>query len=265
MPSSIRLWQWPNILAIDTALVAILWQLSMAKALNTEIGWVASAVLGLSVWLTYVADRLFDVRSLENTVLFSLRHQFAKRYHQRLWYLWFMILAIDLLLATQLTGSQLKNGFILLLFCLLYTASNQKLSKHFFPKEICVALIYAGGIIIFMPVTSPLGFFGLFALLCLLNCLIIGAGEKTIDAKMRLYSLASLVEARWLTPLALFGVGLAVWGGSELWFSLALSYGLLGLLHGLRNRINIEAFRVLADATLILGALCALCFIEKIG
>ena len=265
MHPSIRLWQWPNILAIDTALIAILWQLSLARVLNTEIDWAASAVLGLSVWLTYVADRLLDVRSREKAALFSLRHQFAKRYRQALWYVWFVLLAINLLLATQLTVLQLKNGSLLLIFCLLYTASNQKLSRHFFPKEICVALIYAGGVIIFMPVACPLGFFGVFTLLCLLNCLMIGAREKVIDAKMRVHSVAPLVAERWLTPLALFGAGLAIWRGDELWLGLALSFGLLGLLHGLRNRISIEAFRVLADASLVLGALYALGFSQSIG
>ena len=265
MHPSIRLWQWPNILAIDTALIAILWQLSLARVLNAEIDWAASAALGLSVWLTYVADRLLDVRSREKAALFSLRHQFAKRYRQALWYVWLVLLAINLLLATQLTVLQLKNGSLLLIFCLLYTASNQKLSRHFFPKEICVALIYAGGVIIFMPVACPLGFFGVFALLCLLNCLMIGAREKVIDAKMRVRSVAPLVAERWLTPLALFGAGLAVWRGDELWLGLALSFGLLGLLHGLRNRISIEAFRVLADASLVLGALYALGLSESIG
>ena len=260
MDSSIRLWQWPNILAIDTALVAILWQLSLVKALNAEIGWAASAVLGLSVWLTYVADWLFDVRSRDKVLLFSLRHQFAKRYRQALWYVWFVMLAVNLLLATQLTVLQLKNGSLLLIFCLLYTASNQKLSRHFFPKEICVALIYAGGVIIFIPVAYPLGFFGVFALLCLLNCLMIGAREKVIDTKMHIHSIATLVAERWLTPLALFGAGLAIWRGCVLWLGLALSLGLLGLLHGLRKRISIENFRVLADACLVLGALYALGF-----
>ena len=265
MHPSIRLWQWPNILAIDTALVAIFWQLSLARALNTEIGWAASAVLGLSVWLTYVADRLLDVRSREKAALFSLRHQFVKQYHQTLWRVWFVLLAMNLIIARQLTAMQLMNGSLLLIFCLLYTILNQKLSRHFFPKEICVALIYASGVIIFMPVAYPLGFFGIFALLCLLNCLMIGAKEKVIDAKMRIHSVTPLIAESWLAPLALLGAGLAIWRGSELWLGLAISLGLLGLLHGLRKRISMETFRVLADATLVLGALCALGFNGSLG
>lgn len=68
-----------------------------------------------------------------------------------------------------------------------------------------------------------------------------------------------------VAPLALLGAGLAVWRGGELWLVLALSFGLLGLLHGLRNRISIEAFRVFADATLVLGALYALGFTGSVG
>ncbi len=265
MRPSTPLWQWPNILAIDAALIAILWQLGLASFLDAEIGWAASGVLGLSVWLTYVADRLYDVRSREQVVLFSQRHQFAKQNHQTLWRVWFVLLAINLLLARHLTAMQLKNGFLLLIFCLIYTILNQKLSRNFFPKEICVALIYASGVIIFIPVAYPLGFFGIFALLCLLNCLMIGAKEKVIDAKMRIHSVTPLIAEGWLTPLALLGAGLAIWRGGELWLGLALSLGLLGLLHGLRKRISMETFRVLADAILVLGALYALGITESVG
>ena len=258
MRPSIQVWQWPNILAIDAALVAVLWQLALARVLNIEIGWGASGVLGLSVWLTYVADRLYDVRSREKVLLFSLRHQFAKRYSQTLWHVWFVLLAMNLLLARQLTAMQVKNGSLLLIFCLLYTVLNQKLSRRFFPKEICVALIYAGGVIIFLPVAHPIGFFGVFTLLCLLNCLMIGAREKVIDAKMHVHSVAALVGEYWLAPLALIGAGLTIWLGDELWLGLAISFGLLGLLHGLRKRISVEAFRVLADTVLVVGALSAL-------
>lgn len=111
-----------------------------------------------------------------------------------------------------------------------------------------------------MPVAYPIGFFGIFALLCLLNCLMIGAKEKVIDAKMRIHSVTPLIAESWLTPLALLGAGLAIWRGSELWLGLAISLGLLGLLHRLRKRISMETFRVLADATLVLGALYALGF-----
>ena len=108
-----------------------------------------------------------------------------------------------------------------------------------------------------MPVAYPLGFFVVFAFLCLLNCLMIGAREKVIDAKMHVHSIATLVAERWLKLIALFGAGLAIWRGGELKLGLALSFGLLGLLHGLRKRISMETFRVLVDVTFVLSVLNA--------
>ena len=78
-----------------------------------------------------------------------------------------------------------------------------------------------------------------------------GAKEKVIDAKTRVYSVTSLIAEGWLTPLALFGARLAIQRDGELW---------LGLLHGIWKRISMETFRVLADASLALGALYALGF-----
>ena len=86
----------------------------------------------------------------------------------------------------------------------------------------------------------------------------IGAKEKVIDAKMRIHSVIPLIAEGWLTPLALLGAGLAIWRGGELWLELALSFGLLGLLHGLRKRISMETFRVLVDATIVLSDLYAI-------
>jgi len=255
-----KVWQWPNVLAIDAALIAAFWQSALAGALGAELGWAAYVVLGLSVWLTYSADRLFDVKSRDVRALLSLRHRFSKQHAARLWPAWFGVLFVNLLSATQLTATQLKHGALLLALCLLYTLLNQKLSRRFFPKEICVALIYAGGVGVLLPGNLPIGFFGAFALVCLLNCLAIGAKEKGIDSKMQVHSVAPLIAERFLAPLALIGAGLTLWSQIELSYGLALSFGLLSLLHCLRGRIGVEAFRVMADATLLLGAAGCLVF-----
>jgi hypothetical protein len=86
----------------------------------------------------------------------------------------------------------------------------------------------------------------------------IGAREKVIDAQMQVYSVAAFVGEYWLTSLALLSAGLTIWRGDALWLGLAISFGLLGLLHSLRKRISVEAFRVLADTVLVVGALSAL-------
>lgn len=254
MTPKVKYWQWPNVLSIDAALIAVLWQMALAEALDTKLSLPTYTVLGLSVWLSYAADRLFDVASREKASLLSLRHQFAKRHTGLLWGIWLSLLGTNLLLATQLTRLQIEHGLELLLASLFYTLLNQKLSRRFFPKEICVALIYAGGVVIFLRTHAPAAFVGLFALLCFLNCLIIGAKEKAIDAKMQIHSMVPIITERWLIPLACLGAALALWLQPPLHTEIASSFALLGLLQFYRGTIPIENFRVLADGALLITA-----------
>jgi len=262
MNQSTKLWQWPNVLAIDAALIAVLWQATLARALELPLAVPAYFVLGLSVWLTYMGDRLYDVKSREIAMLLSARHQFAKRFRRGLWFIWFAVLAVNLVSATQLSPAQLKHGVFLLVVCLSYTLLNQKLSRRFFPKELCVALIYAGGVVVFIPVSVPLIFMGGFTGLCLLNCLLIGAKEKSIDAELRVHSLAPLVAEQWLgwlaicSAISMLGIG-GAWGWPWAW-PLALSFGLLGLLHRMRRQIAVENFRVLADGLLLVAPILSM-------
>ena len=93
--------------------------------------------------------------------------------------------------------SELRNGAALLTLCLLYTALNQALSRRFFPKELCVAIIFAGGVIVFLlPSACLWAPAGALALLCLINCLMIGAKEQ----RHRHRSASAITVATALTP-----------------------------------------------------------------
>ena len=257
MPSKAKFYQWPNIVSVDAAMIAVAWQYALAEKLWVILEWPAYAVLGISVWLTYMADRLYDVASRPMKQLQSLRHQFAKKHRSRLWQIWWGALMLNLAIATQLSSQQLQRGAILLGICLLYTYFNQKLSRRFFPKEICVALIYAGGIIVFIPTTPIIPMLSL-AWLCLINCLIIGAREKEIDAEMQVHSVASLATERYLAPLTFLSALVIPIAAQQLGITITLCLIFLGALHLFRNKIQVEDFRVLADATLLAGATLAL-------
>ena len=254
-----NIFQRLNILAIDAVLIAICWQAVFASVSDQALNFPAVCVLGLSVWLTYCADRLFDVKKRPLEQLHSIRHRFTKRHAKTLWKVWFGILAINIGIAfTGLTTNQLLNGAILLTFCLLYTGLNQKLSDRFFPKEFCVALIYAASVVVFLlpdpTLWLPTGF---LMLLCLINCLIISNKERPIDAAMKVHSIAqrmprlpivlfmlclpmlSLVEKQWLLP---FG----------------LSFAALMLVQLCRKRLSVESFRILADTALFIGPILTL-------
>ena len=252
MTRKIHFYQWPNLIALDAALIAVAWQVTLARALEVSLAAPAYIVLGLSVWLTYMADRLFDVASRSEDSLRSLRHQFTKRYKGTLWRIWWSVLMVNLVFATQLSATQLKRGLVLLAFCLLYTWLNQRLSRRFFPKEIFVAFIYSGGVVLFLPTAASTSFFVFFALLCLLNCLIIGAKEKAIDAQMQVHSIAPIIAERWLALSALSLHLLVILVAPTGAIAMSVSFLALGVLHLLRRRLSAESFRILADTALLL-------------
>ena len=258
----IRLWQWPNVIALDAILIALLWQLLFATAFEIRISIASRAVLGFSIWLVYTADRLFDVMHRPVGQLQSTRHLFVKLNYRILWKVWICILIINIFTAFQcLTHQQLKNGLMLLALCLLYTGLNQKLSSSFFPKEFCVAFIYTGGVIVFLIPDSRLWLpSATLALLCLINCLIIGIKERPIDAAMQVRSIAQF-NILLATLLLYLGCLLCCYFLEQVWvLPVGISMTTLMLIHLFQKQLSIESFRVLADSALLTGPLIALLF-----
>jgi len=255
----IRIWQWPNLLAVDTALIALAWQGAFAQTLEFPISATALIVLGLSVWLTYMADRLFDVAKRPLQQLHSTRHRFAKQHFRALWAAWCGALIANIAIAfIGLSTNQLQHGAALLALCLLYTALNQALSRRFFPKEICVAIIFAGGVIVFLlPAVELWGPAGSVALLCLINCLMIGAKERCVDAALQVRSLARLPTLLIIAIETLCACSLCFL--NRAWaLPIALSLGALLIIHATQKRLSVEAFRVLTDSALLIGPCIAL-------
>jgi len=252
MTGKIRFWQWPNILAIDAGIIAVAWLWFFAEQQSVTLGATPYLVLALSVWLTYISDRLFDARPRIKEQLLSARHQFAKRRGKILWLVWAPLLVLNILLAMgALSQSQLEKGFTLLLLCLAYTALNQSLSRRFFPKELLVALIFAGGTQVFLPSYTPWSCLLGFVLLCLINCLLIGWQEKSVDALLQVRSLSSIVDPHWTHPLLLACLGLSCFSSCSP--ALLPSLLALGALYCCRLRFGTESFRVLGDAALLAG------------
>ena len=253
---TIRLWQWPNVLGLDAAGIAMAWLGVFAANIrpHEQPGAAAYLALGVSVWLTYLADRLFDVNTRQAEALLSIRHRFTKAHSRRLWTAWGVLLAIVVLTAICcLKAFQLKGGFLLLVICLIYTLLNQLCSKRFFPKEVFVAGIFAAGTQVFLR-TPQLDLLVLgFALLCLTNCLVIAERERAVDASLQVHSLARHLSARWLWVLIVLTVGLAAC--NQLRVALLPPALTIGLLFHRRSSIPKESYRVLCDASLLLGPL----------
>jgi len=254
MTAKIKFWQWPNILAVDAGLLSAAWLWVFAREQSAGLGMMPYVILVLSVWLTYSADRLFDVSSRAQSQLLSARHQFAKRHARMLWLIWAGLLLLSITLAiTSLSHTQLGKGFVLLFVCLTYTGLNQVLSKRFFPKELMVAVIFAWGTQVFLPAHTEWLCLAGFTLLCLANCLSIGWKEKTIDAGLKVRSLTNILSIRWINLLLLAGISLSLF--SSCMVALLPSILGLALIHFKRGHFSREAFRVLCDSALLLGPL----------
>jgi hypothetical protein len=159
---------------------------------------------------------------------------------------------------TGLTRTQLKYGTGLLILSLLYTLLNQTLSRRFFPKEICVSFIYAGGVIVFLLPHDPHWIsVGSFALLCLANCLAIGAQEMQIDSALEVSSLSHWHP--WLTGFVELACALSLCfsARSQAW-PIALALAMLWIIQYHRQRLSIEVFRVFADSTLLIAPIAFL-------
>lgn len=253
MASRIKIWQWPNVLGLDAAAIAMAWMgVFAAYSEGNPPDAATYLVLGLSVWLTYLADRLLDVQNRPMHRLLSKRHRFAKRNRILLWRLWLLVLLFAFALAVfRLNPTQLWKGTILLCVCLAYTVLNQLLSKAYFPKEIFVAGIFAAGTQIFITGANMGPPVLLFGLLCLINCLLIAEKEKAVDARLRVQSAMGQVPFPVLGSVAL--IAFALEPMSSLGLTLFAPGIALALLFYFRQLIEVEAFRVLCDAVLLLG------------
>lgn len=184
------IWSYLSISAMDAPIISLAWYLYFAQdSFNTSLNAQNCLILGVSVWLGYMADRLFDIRLKEEAQLISLRHQFCKENEFKLWILWLIILIpITIFSSYTLNSDKLFAGLILILFILLYNCLNQYLSRKRFPKEICVAALFSFGTLFLVESPFKIEEFIHFTLICFLNCLILTHKEKQVDKLMGINS-----------------------------------------------------------------------------
>lgn len=256
-PSATPLWLWPNLLSLDAPAVGLVWQELFARTVGLELGWAERAVLGLSIWLVYAADRWMDV--VRGAAPETARHRFALQTAAVLPGVWLIALVVDVVLAASgLERSQLAAGLGVLLAALIYFAL-----VHFGPrvralptaKEGAVGIVFSGGAtfamvraghedltVLVIPALLLVG-------LAWANCSAIEESEQGRDARWP-----------WFLVLALLGAtaaGGALWSPSLAPVGLAAAAGALSLaaLRVWRESLPADALRVAADGALLVGPL----------
>jgi len=266
-----RIWLWPNLLSLDAPLVAVLWQILFARCFRAPLDAVAVALLLLTVWLIYVADRTLDAWKGDCR---SPRHEFYRRHWRNLLPVWLAVLGLAAWLAMERLSPRLfLRGTVLLAAVAVYFGlihlgqrrgdlgrRNLLLGRQHlllgrrrlllgcgrWPKEAVVGVLFALGasLVAWGQVKTPadVATILLFSGLCWMNCVAIEkweAGQPDWSPR---------AAALWLAGVAgvLLYAHRPVLGGAEL--SSAVAFLLLGRA---RPRLSANAARVLADVALL--------------
>lgn len=272
-------WLWWNILSLDAPTVAVVWASLLARASHVRLATADELILSLSVWCIYVSDRLFDGWRPTNPKILHERHRFCAKYRVAL--TWLVVLTattvfwvtVDSLMLIEVSAG-MKLAAIVGAYMASIHAGHGSMAR-FVPKEIAVGILFAAGTT--LPVWSRLSElswdvyvpFGLFAILCSLNCVAIECWENEPRhpewfqrcspviawAERRINLLAAALAASAFAVTLMLGRHGPV--GSGL-LAISLSALLILILHRHRNRLSGRALRVLADATLVLAGGLAL-------
>ncbi len=263
-------WQWLTVLSLDAPLVAVAWQSALGRAARLPLRWHHGFILGAAVWLAYVADRWIEGWRLAPGQVMTQRHYFCLRWRWPVAAAWLLVLVAALTVSGRfLAPRELVAGLLLLGPVLVYLLSHQLIHRRHprrAPKEVCVALLFAAGVVCFTVAQHPAalrelaGPLALFALLCFTNCSLISLWEDEVDRAHDQTSLALQFPGShgvvrrlpWL--IALVGAILALAGVPAIagvtWCAAAGGV-LLGLLDLRHRQLGRQLSRALADVVLL--------------
>jgi hypothetical protein len=270
IPGRPRWWQWPTILALDAPAVALAWQSMFARVAGVTTRPYQVALLGISVWLAYSADRWIEGWRLTIETVRTQRHYFFLRRRWPAFAVWIAIFIGGVGLAlSRLSTREWTASLGVLLPTLLYLLSHQLFHRGHpwrVPKEICVAVIMALGAALYPATlgTDSLHLIApttaLFMLLCLANCMLISDWEREVDLQHGQTSLVlRFSHARTIAGSLPYGIfvlcagTVALSGGFTRIAALcgAASAASLAALDYVQPRIGRERSRLLADVALL--------------
>jgi hypothetical protein len=256
------LWLWPNLLSLDAPLIAILWQALLARSFAIPLRPVGRIVLGLTVWVIYLADRLLDTRAAPFPGE-PARHLFYRRHFRAATAMLVIALLADLgLTLFGLRPPVFHNGLLAIGGVGLYLAAfHWQPSALRIPKEVAVALLFTVGVFLvaFTNAQAPLGLLWhpalTFFLLCLANLVAIDSWEwrELRGARPNDASRFVMWLARWFPAwtLGLAASTLLASANSAWYRAVLLSLIATLCLFASGRRLSLEVRRNLVDAALL--------------
>jgi hypothetical protein len=182
-----RLWLWPNFLSLDAPLVAVLWQVLLTRDLGVHVRAGEPVVLGLCVWLLYVADRVLDALRPLKGEWEPARKTFYRRHLWIASMVGLCLLSVTIPLAyCILRRSTFYAGLALTVPVVFYFALIHLLPGRWrarWPRELVVACLFTSGTFLAIWTGNHKSVYSLWApaliffLLCWTNCAAIETWE----------------------------------------------------------------------------------------
>lgn len=260
----VRWWYLPSWLGLDAPFVATTWTVAIALSAGESVRPAVALALWSTVWLIYLADRLYDVASCRDWTQAPGRMAFGRDYR------WLLIAATSvpaIIITIVVHGGYLPRQVFqrgagvaacFFLYILLFVRP-VGFTKKLPGKEFAIGLFFVLGAFVVLGVTRILlAYYGILYAIVVFNCLIISAKDVEYDTLNDKAGAGSwwphldrdlnrigvlLVVLLSLSPLLGVTAGFAVVSVS--------SMVLMLLLHRFSRKLSADAVRALADFCLL--------------
>lgn len=147
---SIPIYAWANVLSLDAVAIGVFWHFVFTlEFCHRTPATYETAILAMSIWLVYTADRLFDSLSLDRGKPHTLRHRIHAVYRLPLVAVWICVVSINTaLIASNASEVQLRWGFAAVAAVLVYVAGVHLAGElgRLIPKELQAGGVFAFGV-----------------------------------------------------------------------------------------------------------------------
>ncbi|MCZ6675437.1 MAG: hypothetical protein O7C75_21120 [Verrucomicrobia bacterium] len=189
-----------HLLSLDAVAAGLVWQEVFFRQFGSSGRWDQRLILGCAIWLAYVADRLFDILSLNTQKPTTERHAYIRGHWRTMVVIWLTVFISSFILAyLRLPKLEFIGGLWITILINLYFLTlrfSGKIPTLGSLKEILTATLFTIGVSFFPLLTLPEILFQylwlqvIFGVLCFTNVLLISHWEHWIDRGQEEHSLS---------------------------------------------------------------------------
>jgi hypothetical protein len=262
-------WLWPNLLNLDSPLLAVIWQEQFARVAGVSLGWGERVLLFCCTWVVYCADRALDADESGGKTE-TARHAIQLKRKP----VWLGVSAAVLLVAivlgvTKLNSRAWLGGGVVLCFTAVHFCAAHwwpALRSRFWPKEWHVGFVFSVGCALLVWSSEPSAWPSLllpmlgFGALCAMSCSHITVWEVVTADRDDPGSLLN-THPRFVRRMSWFDITLGLLAmmaaaapgqaaGQHAMAAVGISALGLAWLHDRCDRFSAEFLRAMADFSL---------------